>query len=202
MGYHRAGFEVVGVDNEPQPHFPFEFVQADALEYLAEHGAEYDAIHASPPCQGYTPMANRYGSKVSRLIPVVREGLQAVSTLWVIENVYGATDLKPTLELTGQMFGLGVERPRLFEASVLLLSPSKGKRPKNAVAVYGSPERRWLWKRKDGSVLRCASLAEAEEAMGINWMTWHEIIEAIPPAYTEFIGRQLMEHLKQETLTL
>lgn len=203
MGYHRAGFDVVGVDIEPQPHYPFTFHKLDALKVLrllkrrVGDWLPFHAVHASPPCQAYTTMGNRHQSPTSLpLIEPVRELLKATGLPWVIENVPGAlADMRSPIELTGEMFGLRVHRPRLFESNVMLLAPPRPPRQKGPVAVYGKNDGRRLWTRKDGSELRCASLEEAQEAMGMDWADWHGTKEAIPPAYTEFIGRQLLEHL-------
>lgn len=116
MGYHRAGFDVVGVDIAPQPRYPFEFHQGDALEYVAAHGHEFDAIHASPPCQGYSATRFIRGNAHSDLVGPTREALQASGKPYVIENVAGAPLLNP-VTLVGSMFGLRTMRPRLFECS-------------------------------------------------------------------------------------
>jgi DNA (cytosine-5)-methyltransferase 1 len=208
MGYHRAGFDVVGVDLEPQPHYPFEFVQGDALLELEMGivaggwpGEGFDAIHASPPCQAYSTMGNRWESPTSPpLIAETRDLLEATELPWVIENVSGAlADMRSPIELTGEMFGLGVHRPRLFESNVMLLAPPRPPRQKDPVAVYGKNDGRRLWTRKDGSELRCASLEEAQEAMGMDWADWHGTKEAIPPAYTQHVGAQLLFQLKVAT---
>ena len=202
MGYHRAGFDVVGVDIEPQPHYPFRFRQQDALEaleyFLPTEPGGFDAIHASPPCQAYTSMGNRWQSPTSPpLIAPVRELLEATGLPWVMENVAGALrDMRSPIELTGEMFDLGVHRPRLFESNVMVLVPPRPPRQADPAAVYGKNDGRRLWTRKDGSELRCASLEEAQGAMGMDWADWHGTKEAIPPAYTEFIGQQLLAHLK------
>jgi len=131
------------------------------------------------------------------LILETRSRLQASGLPWVLENVPGALRqmLCPT-ELTGEMFGLGVHRPRLFDASFLLMAPARPRRQDEPAAVYGKQDGRRLWTRVDGSELRVATLERGGEAMGINWMTWDELREAIPPAYTEFIGARLMEALR------
>lgn len=195
-GYHRAGFDVIGVDIEPQPNYPFPFVQADALNPPFDL-TRFDAIHASPPCQSYSTMSNRHGSAELELIDDVREMLQTSGLPWVIENVTGARrSMRSPQMLHGGHFGLNVYRPRLFESNVLLLSLPKAPRPTNPVAVYGVKEdRRRLWTRKDGTELRAASLEQAREAMGMPWATWNGCREAIPPAYTEHIGRQLIDHI-------
>ena len=127
MGYHLAGMEVVGVDIEPQPKYPFQFVQADALEYLAAHGHEFDFIHASPPCQGYshlTPAKNKADHE--RMIPAVRELMIKTGKPWVIENVAGARkELRDPVMLCGSMFGLRTQRHSFFETSRPVTAPCK-----------------------------------------------------------------------------
>lgn len=195
VGYHRAGFEVVGVDIAAQPEFPFEFVQADALTFPLDG---FDAIHASPPCQAYTTMSTRHGSHAPELIAAVRERLVASGVPWVIENVVGARrHMRSPLMLHGGQFGLGVWRPRLFESNVLLFAPPPAARPRDAAAVYGRREdRRLLWRRADGTELRAASLEEARAAMGMPWASWPGLREAIPPSFTEHVGHQLLAHLE------
>lgn len=201
MGLHRAGFEVVGVDIKPQPHYPFEFYQADALLYPLDG---YDVYWASPPCQAYMP-TNKYGQKQTkhpRLIEPVRERLQATGKPYIIENIYRAP-LKANLMLCGTMFGLRVIRHRYFECSF----PPPLTRSCNHwgqvargefVGVYargGRGPRRGAG-RRDGAPL--TSPITAEEAMGIAWMTRAELTQAIPPAYAEFLGKYLMAYLTKE----
>lgn len=193
MGYSRAGFDVVGVDIEPQPRYPFEFVQADALEYLAEHGHEYDAIHASPPCQAHSQMSNcRPGlaDTYPRLIGPTRTLLDQTSRPYVIENVEGAP-LRPDAVLCGFMFGLELYRHRVFEASVPIVAPDHIEHTKPA-----SKAGHW----RPGTVMsvsgHVAPIAVARHAMGIDWMSRDGLTEAIPPAYTEYIGAQLIEHVR------
>lgn len=199
MGYVRAGFDVVGVDIEPHDAYPGTLWVSDALEFLdAGDHVNFDVIHASPPCQGYTTMNNRHGSAMPLLIDAVRERLIAIGKPYVIENVPGAlSHLRSPIELTGEMFGLGVHRPRLFESNVLLLAPPRPPRQKNPAAVYGKQDGRRLWTRADGSELRVADLETGSAAMGIDWMDWDDLREAVPPAYTEWIGRQLLGHLSE-----
>ena len=200
-GYQLAGFCVLGIDVKPQPHYAgCRFHQVDALEYVAEHGQEFDAIHASPPCQAYTNVSNRWrgrGGKADQhpdLIAPTRAALEATGLPWVLENVHGAPVSGVTLH--GGMFGLGVHRPRLFESNVLLML-SWAAPAVDAIGVYGEhPDGRWLWQRTDGTRQRAAhSIEEARTAMGIDWMDWEEIREAIPPAFTLWIGRQLIAAL-------
>ena len=203
VGYHRAGFDVVGVDIHPQPNYPFEFVQDDALTVSGDW-QDFDAIHASPPCQAHTGMSNRWrghGGKADShrdLIPATREMLADTGLPYVIENVPGArSSLQSPVVLTGEMFGLGVHRPRLFESNCQLLVPPKSPANRESIGVYGKAhDGRLLWRRKDGTEQHAASsLEQAREAMGIDWMEWRELAESIPPAYTELIGQQLMQHV-------
>lgn len=189
MGYHRAGFDVVGVDNRPQKHYPFEFHQADAFEYVAEHGHEFDVIHASPPCQAYseaTPMQAR--TKHPDLIVATRQALKATGKPYIIENVDGARRLliEPVM-LCGTMFGLGVWRHRWFETKprlVYLVPPCR--HDFHPVLVSGSGHGRGE-----------ARPPEMIDALGVPWMKVRaEARQAIPPVYTEFLGKQLMRYLK------
>lgn len=198
VGYYRAGFtEIVGVDIKPQPRYPFRFVQADALKSPVRL-EDFDAIHASPPCQAHTTMSNRWrgqggvADSHQDLIAPTRALLQASGVPYVIENVPGAP-LRATVRLHGGMFGLGVHRPRLFETSVAILA-SQAAPVRSPLGVYGrQPDGRLLWRRADGSEQRAArGVDEAADAMGIDWMDWRELAESIPPAYTEHIGRQLI----------
>ncbi len=190
------------MDIKPQPHYPFAFIQMDALTALADEwlvGSGFDAIHASPPCQAYTTMNNRHGSESPPLIAEVRDLLKATGLSYVIENVAGAlAEMRSPMELTGEMFGLRVHRPRLFETSFPILVPSRPARQSDPVAVYGKNDQRRLWTRTDGTELRAATLDAGSAAMGIDWMTWDELREAIPPAYTEYVGGYLLHHLHAE----
>lgn len=204
VGYHRAGFDVLGIDISPQPNFPFHFVQADALAPPLDLAA-FDVIHASPPCQAYTTLGNRFrgngGPDHPELIGPVRAMLEASGVPYVIENVPGAARaLHAPIRLTGEQFGLRVHRARLFECSPFVLSPSPVSRQDNPVAVYGKLDGRRLWTRTDGTELRApSSLEEPSAAMGIDWMEWDELKEAIPPAYTEYLGRQLLTMLPTDS---
>jgi DNA (cytosine-5)-methyltransferase 1 len=200
-GYSRAGFEVVGVDIDPQPHFPFEFIQADALTLPKAFMASFDAIHASPPCQSYSDLAKRNGNahEWPRLIEPVREMLIKTGKPYVIENVSGAPMLNPVV-LCGTMFkGLRVLRHRLFEANFLILTPPHGKHP-----ICHTFDKRKSQYGKTNDMIDFVSvngggnctIAAARDAMGIDWMTKDELNEAIPPAYTEFIGKQLIKYLE------
>lgn len=200
MGYSRAGFDIVGIDIDPQPRFPFEFIQADALTLDMKFIKSFDAIHASPPCQSYSDLAkrNRNAHEWPRLIEPVREMLIKSGKPYVIENVEGAPLLDPVV-LCGTMFkGLRVLRHRLFEANFQIIAPSHGKHPlchtlDKRKSHYGKTNDMVDFVSVNGGG-NC-SVAAARDAMGIDWMTKDEMNEAIPPAYTEYIGKQLMKHI-------
>jgi DNA (cytosine-5)-methyltransferase 1 len=192
MGYHRAGFDVTGVDFAPQKHYPFAFHQADALEFCREHGHEFDAIHASPPCQGYSISLNMGGAGAPKLIESTREILILSRRPWVIENVMRAP-MPTAVMLCGATFGLGIDgwdmpRHRLFEMSTWVLSPPCQHKPGNTIGVYGGGTNGWHVKHWG----RAFTVKEKQQAMGIDWMTGAELSQAIPPAYTEWIGKQLL----------
>lgn len=204
MGYHRAGFDVVGVDIEPQPRYPFEFHQADAFEFVEQHGHEFDAIHASPPCQAYSRTFAMSNKKHPDLIDKTRIRLLATGKPFVIENVIGAPLENPLL-LCGSMFGLGVIRHRLFECRPPIWFPPGPCQCKHGGAT-GARSRRSGKGRTVSLVLDnlrfvtvCGNDYLADEgraAMGIDWMPKKDLSQAIPPAYTEWIGKQLYRSLE------
>lgn len=196
VGYHRAGFtEIVGVDIRPQKNYPFTFVLGDALEYVAEHGGEFDVIHASPPCQAYSAGARmRQGIAKAhpKLIEPTRHLLVTSGKAFVMENVPGAP-LFTALGFCGSAFGLLVRRHRRFESNQMLLAPPcRHDLQPDVIAVYGDHPGDGVV-RKGHPARRAKDVAQAQEALGIDWITtWAELKEAIPPAYTECIGRQLV----------
>jgi DNA (cytosine-5)-methyltransferase 1 len=200
IGYSRAGFEVVGVDIKPQPNYPLPFIQADALKLDPKFIALFDAIHASPPCQSYSDLAKRNANadEWPRLIEPVRDMLVRSGLPYVIENVDNAPLLN-AVTLCGTMFpGLRVLRHRLFEANFKITPPPHKKHPRvhtfdKRKSHYGKTNEMRDFVQVTGGG-NC-SIAAARDAMGIEWMTKGEINEAIPPAYTELVGRQLLEHL-------
>jgi DNA (cytosine-5)-methyltransferase 1 len=195
MGYHRAGFDVTGVDLAPQKRYPFTFIQGDALEYVAAHGHEFDAIHASPPCQAYCDLRALHPEReYPDLIADIRRALAATGRPYVIENNDRAPLRAPVL-LCGTMFGLGTGdrelwRHRMFETTIgIILTPQCAHRTRpKVVGVYGGSGGH---SRREGGP-QMALTHERREAMGIDWMTRDELSQAIPPAYAEFIGRQLL----------
>ena len=221
MGYHRAGFDVVGVDIKPQPRYPFEFVQADALEYVERHGREFDAIHASPPCQAHTPLRKMWNARPHEdLIPQTRELLHASKKLFVMENVPGAKlEWLPIfgvyrLMLCGTMFNLQTEcgaqlqRHRFFEmnwphraaplcrhgrSGVVGVYGDHASDRRRVVTVTGSTPQQNVNRNRSRKTY---SIEDAQTAMGIDWMPMSKLSQAIPPAYTEFIGKQLLEAIK------
>ena len=192
MGYHRAGFEVVGADLSDQPRYPFEFIHGDWRAVLDKFGDTFDAVHASPPCQGYSAMSTcRPGlaDQYLRLIEPVREALKDLGVPYAIENVEGSPLDNPIM-LCGQMFGLELYRHRLFECSFPVAVPTH---PRHVVPA--SKAGHWV----PGTIMSVAGhmdpVAHARRIMGIDWTTREELAEAIPPAYTEFIGSALLAHI-------
>jgi DNA (cytosine-5)-methyltransferase 1 len=192
MGYHRAGFDVTGVDIAPQKNYPFTCHQGDALEFVARHGHEYDAIAASPVCKRYTRAATINGRAAHPdQIAATRAALRATGRPYVIENVPTAPLIAP-VTLCGAMFGLRTYRHRLFECSFFLLTPDH-------------PHHRWpvvKMGRKPAPdqfinpVGHFNGVETARAALGIDWMTRDELAQAIPPAYTHLIGTALLAHLQ------
>ncbi len=199
MGLHRAGFEVTGVDIELQPRYPFEFVQGDALQYVAQHGHQYDLIVAGPPCQLYSITASLSKGGYPDLVGPTREALQATGKPYIIENVPGSP-LKNPLVLCGTMFPkLRVRRHRLFECWPAIWFP-----PGMCYHWGRCGNQRLLnnrGKRVSESFENCEFLtitgggykvSDGRIAMGIPWMTRDELSQAIPPSYTEWLGREMM----------
>ena len=187
MGYHRAGFDVDGIDLFPQPRYPLRFIQADALKYLRAWGHEYAAVHASPPCQAHTNAQKIMGNEHPDLIEPTRELLEELGLPYVIENVPGSP-LKDPVELCGAMFDLGTYRHRMFETNWELEAPEHPGHTARTTKMGRKPV--------DGEMMHVvgnfSGVEKAKKAMGIDWMTRDGLRESIPPAYTEYIGRQLM----------
>jgi DNA (cytosine-5)-methyltransferase 1 len=200
MGYYLAGFDVVGVDIEMQPEYPFEFIQADAIKFVKEHGNEFDFIHASPPCQHFTKYNNcrkNLKEKYEDLIEPTRQALIESGKPYVIENVVGAPLLNP-ITLCGSMFGLDVRRHRLFESNMDLEQP-KCKHEIWQLNRYPGGRSR---ERGNARVL-CRGTIEVgrwnipietqKAGMGIDWISnLRKLSESIPPAYTKIIGEQVV----------
>lgn len=196
VGYWRAGFNILGCDHKPQPHYPFPFVQMDAIEFIRAFGPYADAIHASPPCQRYsTTYAMPNVGVYPDLAAATRQALQDIGAVYVIENVPGAP-LRASLLLSGDMFGLRVVRKRLFECRPYIAPPALALQP--IIPRTGTQSSRGY-----SSFARGAShitvagnnyvFEDGRRAMEIYWMANRdELSEAIPPAYTEYIGAHLL----------
>jgi DNA (cytosine-5)-methyltransferase 1 len=187
MGYHRAGFDVIGVDIRPQPNYPFEFVQADALAALATYPwwPPFQAIHASPPCQHYSQATAWRGNRDDHpdLIAPTRDLLEAIGLPYVIENVEAARNvLRDPVMICGDDVGLPIHRRRYFETNWPLTVP---------VLAHARHERRAQF---DHGATTTES--ECRDLMGCDWMTAVEARQAIPPAFTELIGSQLLAYLE------
>jgi DNA (cytosine-5)-methyltransferase 1 len=205
VGYRRAGFDVVGVDIEPQPHYPFEFIQGDAFRYLTHEALIFDAIHASPPCQEFTVYRNARPGSLPRwpdLIDATRDLLVESGLPWIMENVPGApmTDTPDLFgaygtSLCGTSFGIPIRRHRIFESSFHI------PRPQCRHAQF--TERRFPGSSNRPNGRTVCNVGEyrvplkvQKECMEVDWdVTLHELSEMIPPKYTEFIGTQLLRHL-------
>lgn len=192
-GYHAAGFDVTGADIEPQPDYPFDFIQTDALTIDL---AGYDVIAASPPCQLFssaTPIEIREGYP-DLLTPIrerLRKALAAPGGPWayVIENVPGAPLIDPIM-ICGDTLRLGVRRHRLFESNFPLRgTPCWHDRPERPVAVYGTYGQRIRRAEREDET---HSTDDARSAMGIDWLPWPALTQAIPPAFTHWLGVQLL----------
>ena len=218
-GYAGAGFEVIGVDIEPQPNYPYKFHQGNAIHILRDliltdilgttitlAGTEYrledfDAIHASPPCQAYSTITPDK-TKHEALIADTRELLIESGLPYVIENVAGARrELIDPVLLCGSSFGLRVRRHRYFESNIPLLSiPCQHKAQGQPLGVYGDHGDLTDVLRPNGTSRgrKARDVQEAREAMGMPWATRDGLREAIPPAYSQFIGVQLAAHIQEE----
>jgi len=204
-GYADSGFDVHGVDNEPQKRYPYSFNEIDVFEYMRTFfdPGYFDAIHASPPCQRYSVASARHrneGKEYPDLVGPIREVLIKTGLPYIIENVVQAPLIRDkSIMLCGTMFNLGVFRHRVFETNFPIEQPGHEKHRGRIgdgkyYCVAGSGGRWKSW----GTVHRNVSkgtIAECRKAMGIDWMTRKELVQAIPPAYTQYIGEQLMKRI-------
>ncbi len=208
MGLHQAGFDVTGVDIEPQPRYPFKFIQADALTFPLEG---YDFIWASPPCQGYSALKTMTNAREHpKLVEPLREILKASGKPWVIENVFGAP-LENPLMLCGSFFGLTAEeyqlrRHRYFEANFMLLNGQKCVHWPRTLGIYGAKVRdiaeeksHYAQEKGTRGKPRGVVLPQSmgRHAMEIYWMNMEELSEAIPPAYSKYIGEFAIKHIQE-----
>jgi DNA (cytosine-5)-methyltransferase 1 len=192
MGYRLAGFDVWGVDISPQPRYPFAFIQADALTLDARFLSKFDLIHASPPCQSYSPLGALSPNKTyPDLLEPTRAMLERSGKPYIIENVMTAPlNKERSIVLCGEMFGLRTYRHRRFESNMPLVAPPH---PKH-VKLTATKQRKARW--AEGwhvSITGDVGTYVGPEAMGIDWMSGNELSEAIPPAYTLCLGQQVLE---------
>ena len=201
VGYARAGFEVVGVDLKPQKRYPFEFHQGDALTFPLEG---FDVIHASPPCQEYSKLRSVKTHIYAAMLPEMRARLIASGLPWVLENVLGAPMTQGVL-ICGTALGLNVRRHRLFDCSHFLYPPGLCCHSLDNINVYGHSA--WNYRKRSEEYRHWhrhtanqtpVSIMAARKAFGVPWMIRDEIAECVPPAYTEWIGRQLIAMLERE----
>jgi len=195
VGYHQAGFDVVGVDFDPQPRYPFGFIQMDATAVDMRFMRTFDAVHASPPCQRYTLAQRVRGNDHPDLIEPIRAQLEASGLPYVIENVQGAPLINSAM-LCGTMFGLRTYRHRLFETNFKVVTPTHPE--------HLAPNRKMGRPVAEGEFLHVvgnfSGVGLAREIMGMPWASRDGLREAIPPAYTRFIGEQLIAHLQSQRL--
>ncbi len=209
MGYYLAGFLIVGIDNRPQPNYPYPFIQMDALEamdwldvgegLLASDGrtyylSDFDVIHASPPCQAHSKMGRKERHR-DLLTPTLQRLRGSSVPVWVVENVPPNAPMNPTVTLCGSMFDLRLdgygylERHRWFESNIPLIAPAECRHVGRAVGVYGGGAEQSIRHNRP-------NVAGKRAIMQMPWATGREINEAIPPVYTECIGYQLLDYLR------
>ena len=194
MGYAKAGYEIVGMDIKHGKRYPFEYIRRDVMTLRPEDLEGFDLIHASPPCQTYSVTQHlrvAQGKSTSKqdLLAQVRSLLVVSEIPYVIENVKGAPLIDP-VQLCGSAFGLKVRRHRLFESSMDLRGTDcHHKEQGKPVGIYGS-----MRDEIPGGGHTAKTMDQAHEAMGIDWMIWGELVEAIPQAYTHYIGQQILSN--------
>jgi len=213
MGYSLAGFDVTGVDLEAKyaKRYPFKFNQADALEFLAANYQDYDAIHASPPCQAYSVTKSGHSKEYPKLIEITRDILNETGLPYILENVVGAPLREPAL-FCGRSFGLSaidtdgtplvMDRHRLFETNWGLVAPKHDKHDKSlqVAGSYGGARR----DKKEAREIRKGGYVPSKEVqeklLGITWASQYALYQSIPPVYTEYIGKQLIEYLRSKSV--
>ncbi len=195
-GYLAAGFDVTGVDTSPQPHYPFRFVQADAVAYVRDHGHEYDFIHASPPCQRYSKAQKIQRREHPDLITPTREALESTGRPWVIENVEeAARELRGPVTLCAAAFGMRTYRHRLFETGGgFAFTPPEHPGHTAPLTKMGRPRQPGHFAHYVGNF---SGVQDARDDMNVPWMNRDGIRECIPPAYAEWVGRQFMNRKKE-----
>ena len=193
-GYTDAGFEVVGVDIEPQLRYPYSFFQADGLEYLLEHGHKYDFIHASPPCSNRSTLNNIWKRDYPDLIPDYRNALIELGLPYVIENGH-SPPLRMPIQLCGAMFGLRLFRHRSFESNIPLTAPTHKRHTLKSAKVGRYTRENEFWY----PIVLFSGVFECGQEIGWYWLDQYGMSQAIPPAYTEHIGKQVLAYLENAT---
>lgn len=203
VGYSRAGFDVTGVDITDHQDYPFSLIVADAMDVLTDLDflRRFDVVHASPPCPRYSiaTKATKSSDNHPDLVGPVRDALNAWGGIWTMENVPGAP-MPSAVTVCGKAMGLRwIKRHRLFESNRFLMVPGCACDAQGAVSVFGhSGEDR---RKTAGGIRQHVPIAEVRDLMGVPWMSSRDdISDAIPPAYTEYIGQQLMDHLSREVV--
>ena len=193
-GYELAGFDVTGVDIEPQPRHRGKVIVADAIEYLKEHYMEYDVVHASPPCQKYSKSSMQFriaGKDYVDLISITRDELIKTGKPYIIENVPGSPLINP-IQLCGSMFGMRTYRHRLFESNMPLLAPEH--------LPHVIKNAKMGRKAKDDENIQYVGhfpqIKEVQKMTGLDWLGCYELAQSIPPQYTECLGRQVIDFLR------
>lgn len=196
LGYEQAGWEVVGVDIAPQPNYRGAFVQADAIEYLLANYQDFDAVHASPPCQQYSTasMQFRVGGKFyPDLIEPTRQALLSTELPYILENVPNAPLISP-IELCGSMFGLRTYRHRLFESNIPLIAPAHPKHVLKNTKMGRKPKPDEFIQY----VGHFSGVGEVQQMTGLTWLNQYELAQSIPPQYTKYLGEQLMTYCRKQ----
>lgn len=193
-GYELAGFDVTGVDNENQPKHRGKFIQGDAIEFLKQNWKHFDAIHASPPCQEYSLSSKQFrlkGRKYIELIEATRVEVLKTGLPYVMENVPDAPLINPII-LCGAMFNMKTYRHRAFESNFKIVVPEHPE--------HTAPNAKMGRKPREGEFIQYvghfSGVKKVQEMTGLHWLGQYELAQSIPPQYTEFIGRQLIEHIK------
>ena len=192
VGYKQAGFNVTGIDHLPQTNYPYRFILSKSCCFFWDYLNQYDVIHLSPPCQKYSKLSRANGKKYSNELEYWVKSLIHLKKPFVIENVPGSP-LPVSIKLSGQMFQLNLQRTRFFYSNILLFQPCEAKR------IYRSPGS-VQYPTVAGNGQKGDTLKRWSTSMGINWMKKRELAQAIPPAYTKFIGDQLMTYLINKTM--
>ncbi len=194
-GYELAGFDVTGVDIVEQPRHRGKFIKSDAINFALNHHHEFDVIHASPPCQAYSMASKQYrlsGKEYDDLIEPTRQALKAIGKPYIMENVPGSPLVNP-IELCGAMFGMRTYRHRLFESNMPIAAPPH--------PAHDAPNAKMGRPPKDGEFIQYVGhfpgVGLVRDMTGLHWLGQKELAQSIPPQYTEYLGKQIIQMLKK-----